>query len=93
MGQSEEMLEYKQWKSTPMKEEYAKSGERLRVRMLLRGGYLPLRGNRKFHWMNRDESCRCGELETEDHFLFHCKLYTEERTHFSCVLFCPFPIN
>ena len=38
---------------------------------------MPLRGNRKFLWRNRDERCRCGEPETEDHFLFQCELYAE----------------
>ena len=77
MGNSSEMREYRQWKKIPYMEEYAQAGEGARTRMLFRGGYLPLRGNRKFLWRNRDERCRCGEIETEDHFLFQCELYAE----------------
>lgn len=77
MGNSDEMREYRQQKKLPYMEEYAQTGEGARTRMLLRGGYLPLRGNRKFLWRNRDERCRCGEPETEDHFLFQCELYAE----------------
>ena len=79
MGNSAEMVEYKNWKKIPAKEGYANSGAGAKVRMLLRGGYLPLRGNRKFQWRGADEKCVCGAVETEDHFLFHCHQYNTER--------------
>ena len=79
MGNSNEMLEYRSWKSKPGLEDYVNGGDGARVRMLLRGGYLPVRGNEKFTWRNRNTMCKCGEVETTAHWLFVCRLYEEER--------------
>ena len=54
MGNSSEMGEYRAWKTIPALESYANGGEAARIRMLLRGGYLPLRGNEKFRWRDRN---------------------------------------
>ena len=82
MGNSRDMTEYRNWKDTPAIEEYASGGESAKIRMLLRGGYLPLRGNEKFEWRNRNNLCRCGQVETTDHWLFQCNLYNLKRREF-----------
>ena len=79
MGNSIEMVEYRTWKSIPALESYANGGEAPRVRMLLRGGYLPVRGNEKFKWRDRNIMCRCGDVETLEHWLFQCNLYHDLR--------------
>ena len=79
MGNSSEMGEYRAWKSIPALESYANGGEAARIRMLLRGGYLPLRGNEKFRWRDRNILCGCGDVETEEHWLFQCNLYNDVR--------------
>ena len=39
------------------------------VRMMVRGGCLPVRGNTRMSWMYDDEHCVCGEVESEEHML------------------------
>ena len=89
MGNSEEMVEYRCWKRKPAKEGYVNASVGAKVRMLLRGGYLPLRGNRKFQWRGADVKCICGEPETEDHFLFQCNQYATERQEWEMTLTGP----
>ena len=86
MGNSIEMEEYRNWKSIPALEEYANGSEAARIRMLLRGGYLPLRGNEKFGWRNRNTLCRCGEVETVEHWIFQCDIYRSVRRQWNFFL-------
>ena len=49
------------------------------VRLMVRVGYLPVRGSEKMTWKYDDDKCRCGLVETEKRVLFGCTLYGEER--------------
>ena len=48
--------------------------------MLTRCGYLPVRSNSMLDWRMEEHTCTCGEIETEEHVLFVCDLYSNERT-------------
>ena len=50
-----------------------------RVRLMVRGGFLPVRGSERMTWKYDDCRCVCGLVETEMHVLFECTLYEEER--------------
>ena len=50
-----------------------------RVRLMVRGGCLPVRGSDRMTWKYDDDKCRCGLVETEKHVLLECTLYGEER--------------
>ena len=49
--------------------------ERDRVRLMVRGGCLPVRGSKGMEWKYDDDLCVCGEKETEIHVLLECKCY------------------
>ena len=62
-----------------MSNERKSKNESTRVRLMVRGGCLPVRGS---EWMTSkydDCWCGCGLVETEMHVLFECTLYEEER--------------
>ena len=40
---------------------------------------LPVRGSERLAWKYDDDCCRCRQVETEEHVLFECKRYGEER--------------
>ena len=46
---------------------------------MVRGGCLPVRGSEMMAWKYDNECCGCGQVETEEHVLFECKRYGEER--------------
>ena len=46
-----------------------------RVRLMVRGGCLPVRGSKGMECKYDDELCDCGTKETEIHVLFECKCY------------------
>ena len=49
-GENEELLEYVRRKVKLMKEEFTDGSDGARVRAMLRGGSLPVRGNSKVRW-------------------------------------------
>ena len=62
-------------KESPRNESFADG----RVRLMVRGGFLPVRGRERMTWKYDDCRCVCGLVETEMHVLFECTLYEEER--------------
>ena len=46
-----------------------------RVRLMVRGGCLPVRGSKGMDWKYDDDLCVCGTNETEIHVLLACKCY------------------
>ena len=47
------------------------------MRMMVRGGCLPLRRNTRMAWKHADEHCVCGRVESEEHVLFDCNRYID----------------
>ena len=45
------------------------------VRIMVRGGCLPVRGNRRMSWKYIDEHCECDDVESGEHMLLDCNLY------------------
>ena len=77
---TEEAAEYLKWKGAgPRMESYADSSEGARVRMMWRGGRLPVRANRCVRWRNMSTLCQCGEKETARHLFLGCVLVRVER--------------
>ena len=66
-------------KESPRNESFADGSVGARVRLMVRGGCLPVRGSERMTWEYDDCRCGCGLVETEMHVLFECTLYEEER--------------
>ena len=66
-------------KECPRNESFAEGNVGAGVRLMVRGGCLPVRGSDRMTWTYDDDKCRCGLVETEKHVLFECTLYGEER--------------
>ena len=47
--------------------------------LIVRGGCLPVRGSETMKWKYQDDLCGCGQVETEEHVLFECNQYGQER--------------
>ena len=66
-----------------MNEQYANGSIGASVRLMIRGGSLPVRGEDKMKWKYETDpygdKCKCGKVETEMHVLLECKLYERER--------------
>ena len=49
------------------------------MRLIIRGGSLPVRGDDKMKWRYETDpygdKCKCGKVEIEMHVLLECKLY------------------
>ena len=71
--------EYKEWKKIPGNVSYADGSVGAKVRMMLRGGYLPVRGSENMRWKYENDKCTCGETETPLHVLCECGLYERAR--------------
>ena len=71
--------EYVRMKESPRNESFADGSVGARVRLMVRGGCLPVRGSERIKWKYDDCRCGCGRVETEMHMLFECTLYEEER--------------
>ena len=55
-------------KNQPKNENYANGSVGARVRLMVRGGCLPVRGLKE--WKYDDDLCVCGTKETEIHVFF-----------------------
>ena len=76
---TEREKEYVRMKESPRNESFADGSVGARVRLMVRGGFLPVRGSERMTWKYDDCRCVCGLVETEMHVLFECTLYEEER--------------
>ena len=72
-GINEREQQYVHVKSQPKNEKYANGS--VRARLMVRGGFLPVRGSKGMEWKYDDDLCVCGTKETEIHVLFECKCY------------------
>ena len=71
--------EYVRIKDSPRNESFADGSVGARVRLMVRGGCLPVRGSERMTWKYDDCRCGCGLVETYMHVLFKCTIYKEER--------------
>ena len=53
---------------------------------MVRGGCLLVRGSERMAWKYEDNCCGCGQVETEEHVLFDCNRYREERVRWRGVI-------
>ena len=72
-------------KRCPMKESFADGSVGARIRGV-RGGCLPVRGSERMAWKYDDDCCVCGQVETEEHVLFECNRYRDERVRWRRVI-------
>ena len=71
--------EYVRMKKSQRNESFSDGSVGVRVRLMVRGGCLPVRGNERMAWQYNDCRCGCGLVEPEMHVLFECTLYERER--------------
>ena len=57
-----------------------------RVRMMVMGLCLPVRGSEWMAWKYHDHCCGCGQVTTEKHVLFESNRYREERVRWRGVI-------
>ena len=74
-GINEREQQYVHMKSQPKIEKYANISVGARVRLMVRGGCLPVRGPKGIEWNYDDDLCVYGTKETEIHVRFECKCY------------------
>ena len=67
------LLQYVHMKSQPRNEKYANGSVGARVGLLVRGGFLPVRGSKGMEWKYDDDLCVCGTKETEINVPFEFK--------------------
>ena len=75
---------YVEMKRCPRNERFADGSVGAKVRLMVRGGCLPVRGSERMAWMYG--GCGCGQVETEDHVLFECNRYREVRIRWRGVI-------
>ena len=78
-GINEREQQYVHMKSQPKNEKYANGSVGARVRLMVRGGCLPVRGSKVIEWKYDDDLCVCGTKETGIHVLLGCKCYAMMR--------------
>ena len=83
---TERKKEYVEMKRYPRNESFADGSVGARVRMMVRGGCLLVRGNEMKAWKYGDDCCWCGQVETEEHVLFECNRYGEEQVRWRRVM-------
>ena len=64
---TEREKEYVETKRCPRNESFTDGSVGARVRLMVRGGCLPVRGSERMAWKYEDECCGCGQVETEEH--------------------------
>ena len=67
---TERQKEYVQMKRCPENESFADRSAGASIRLMMRGGCLPVRGSERMAWKYD---------ETKEHMLFECNRYGEER--------------
>ena len=69
-----EMKEYAHMKAAPGYEKYADGTVGASVRIMVRGGCLPMITNPSMNWKYEgNDTCTSGELETKDMFCFNVR--------------------
>ena len=53
---------------------------------MVRGGCLQVRGSERMAWKYDEDCCGCGKVETEEHVLFECNCYREDRVRWRGVI-------
>ena len=66
-------------KESPRNYSFADGSVGAIVRLMVRGGCLPVRLSERMTWKYVDCRCGCGLVETNMHELFECTLYEKER--------------
>ncbi|ELT92324.1 hypothetical protein CAPTEDRAFT_210787 [Capitella teleta] len=81
LQRNERTRRYAQEKGEMKLEQYADGQDGAGVRLMMRGGCLPVRMNECVRWKYGEDErrCTCGEEETERHVLFECVLYERLR--------------
>ena len=75
---TEREKEYVEMKRCPRNESFADGSVGARVKLMVRGGCLPVRGCKRMAGKYDDDCCGCGKVVTEEHVLFECNCYREE---------------
>ena len=79
-SESESGKEYVNKKEVPEVVKYADGSLGARVRILCRGGCLPVRASECMRWKSEwKEECGCGSRETMEHVLLECDRYKRFR--------------
>ena len=74
-GINEREQQYVNMNSQPKYEKYANGSVGARLRLMVRGACLPVRGSKGMEWKYVDDLCVWGTKETEIHVHFECKCY------------------
>ena len=85
-NETEREKEYVKMKRCPRNDSFADRSVGDRVRLMVRGGCLPVRGSERMAWKYDDDCCGCGQVETEEHVQFACNRYGEERLRWRGVI-------
>ena len=67
---AEREKEYVRMKECPGRESFSDGSVGTKVRLMVRGGCLPVRESETMKWKYQDDLCGCGQMETEVHVLF-----------------------
>ena len=78
-GNSDRLQEYALKKQLHMLDKYVDGSVGAMVRMMVRGGCLPVRGDTRMSWKYNDERCVCGKVESEEHVLLDCNIDMDVR--------------
>ena len=73
-------------KRCPRNEGFADGSVGARVRLMVMGGCLPVRRSENMAWKYDGDCCGCRQIETEEHVLFECNRYGEERVRLRGVM-------
>ena len=71
-----------------MNEKYVDGCVGAMVRMMVKGGCLPVRGVQGCFLRYDEERCVCGYVESEEHVLFTCNIYMVVRIWMPSMLMC-----
>ena len=63
-------MRQKEYVKMKRNESFADRSVGARVRLMLRGGCLPVKESGRMAWKYDDDCCGCGKVEKEEHALF-----------------------